>query len=89
MSQVLVLVDHVEGSVRKTTSELLTIARRLGEPAAVFVGRGWDAAAATLAEYGAAKVYVVESDEARRLPRRPEGRGARPSWSSAVRRPRC
>jgi electron transfer flavoprotein alpha subunit len=63
VSQVLVLVDHVEGSVRKTTSELLTIARRLGEPAAVFVGRGWDAAAPTLAEYGASTAYVVESDE--------------------------
>jgi electron transfer flavoprotein alpha subunit len=63
VSQVLVLVDHVEGSVRKTTSELLTIARRLGEPAAVFVGRGWDAAAPAVAEYGAATAYVVESDE--------------------------
>jgi electron transfer flavoprotein alpha subunit len=64
VSQVLVLVDHAEGSVRKTTSELLTIARRLGEPAAVFVGRGWDAAAPAVAEYGAATAYVVESDEA-------------------------
>jgi electron transfer flavoprotein alpha subunit len=63
VSQVLVLVDHVEGSVRKTTSELLTIARRLGEPAAVFVGRGWDAAAPALAEYGAGTAYVVEADE--------------------------
>jgi electron transfer flavoprotein alpha subunit len=63
VSQVLVLVDHVEGSVRKTTSELLTIARRLGEPAAVFVGRGWDAAGPALADYGAATAYVVESDE--------------------------
>jgi electron transfer flavoprotein alpha subunit len=63
VSQVLVLVDHVEGSVRKTTAELLTIARRLGEPAAVFVGRGWDAAAPALAEYGAGTAYVVESDE--------------------------
>jgi electron transfer flavoprotein alpha subunit len=63
VSQVLVLVDHVEGSVRKTTSELLTIARRLGEPAAVFVGRGWDTAAPSLAEYGATTAYVVESDE--------------------------
>jgi electron transfer flavoprotein alpha subunit len=63
VSQVLVLVDHAEGSVRKTTSELLTIARRLGEPAAVFVGRGWDAAAPALGEYGAATAYVVESDE--------------------------
>jgi electron transfer flavoprotein alpha subunit len=62
MAQVLVLVDHVEGSVRKTTTELLTIARRLGEPAAVFVGQGYDAAAATLAEFGAVTVYRVEGD---------------------------
>jgi electron transfer flavoprotein alpha subunit len=63
VSQVLVLVDHVEGSVRKTTLELLTIARRLGEPAAVFLGRGWDAAASTLAEYGASTAYVVPADD--------------------------
>jgi electron transfer flavoprotein alpha subunit len=63
VSQVPVLVDHAEGSVRKTTSELLTIARRLGEPAAVFVGRGWEAAAPALAEFGAATAYVVESGE--------------------------
>jgi electron transfer flavoprotein alpha subunit len=48
--------------VRKTTTELLTIARRLGEPAAVFVGRGYDQAAAILAEYGATAVYQVEGD---------------------------
>ncbi len=63
MSQVLVLVDHVEGSVRKTTLELLALARRLGEPAAVFLGRGWDAAASTLAEHGAATAYVVDADD--------------------------
>ena len=40
MAEVLVLVDHVDGAVRKTTSELLTIARRLGEPSAVFIGTG-------------------------------------------------
>lgn len=62
MSGVLVLVDHVEGSVRKITAELLTIARRLGEPAAVFVGPGYDKAAATLAEYGVPTVYLVEGD---------------------------
>jgi electron transfer flavoprotein alpha subunit len=63
VSQVLVLVDHVEGSVRKTTLELLALARRLGEPAAVFLGRGWDAAASTLAEHGAATAYVVDADD--------------------------
>jgi electron transfer flavoprotein alpha subunit len=63
MAEVLVLVDHVEGKVRKTTSELLTIARRLGEPSAVFVGAGFDAARETLARYGAEKVYRVEAPE--------------------------
>ena len=63
MAEVLVLVDHLDGVVRKTTSELLTIARRLGEPSAVFIGGGFDAAKATLAQYGAEKVYRVESAE--------------------------
>jgi electron transfer flavoprotein alpha subunit len=62
MPQVLVLVDHVDGAVRKTTAELLTIAARLGEPAAVFIGQGYDNAAAALAEYGARTVYVVEAE---------------------------
>jgi electron transfer flavoprotein alpha subunit len=62
MSQVLVLVDHVDGSVRKTTTELLTIATRLGEPAAVFIGNGFDNAAATLAEFGATTAYKVEGE---------------------------
>ena len=61
MSEVLVLVDHVDGAVRKSTTELLTIARRLGEPAAVFLGDGVDAAAATLGEYGATKIYHVSA----------------------------
>ncbi|MEP7034844.1 MAG: electron transfer flavoprotein subunit alpha/FixB family protein [Actinomycetota bacterium] len=61
MAEVLVLVDHVDGAVRKTTSELLTMARRLGEPSAVFLGAGIDAARETLAKYGAEKVYRVES----------------------------
>ncbi len=61
MAEVLVLVDHAGGQVRKTTSELLTIARRLGEPSAVFVGDGYDEAKATLAAYGAQKVYRAES----------------------------
>ncbi|MGH3383355.1 MAG: electron transfer flavoprotein subunit alpha/FixB family protein [Nocardioidaceae bacterium] len=60
MTEVLVLVDHVDGAVKKTTSELLTIARRLGEPSAVFFGTGVEQAKQTLAQFGAAKVYVVE-----------------------------
>ena len=62
MSQVLVLVDHTDGAVRKTTNELLTIAARLGEPAAVFIGTGYDSAAGQLGEFGAKNAYVVEGD---------------------------
>ncbi len=60
MSEVLVLVDHVDGAVRKTTHELLTIARRLGEPSAVFIGAASDDAVAALKAHGAEKIYVVD-----------------------------
>ena len=61
MGEVLVLVDHVDGAVRKPTLELLTIARRLGDPVAVFCGgSGADKALDALGRYGATKVYVAE-----------------------------
>ncbi|HEU4676245.1 MAG TPA: electron transfer flavoprotein subunit alpha/FixB family protein [Motilibacteraceae bacterium] len=63
MAEVLVLVDHVDGAVRKPTLELLTVARRFGEPAAVFLGQGSDKAVDTLGAYGATKVYVVDAPE--------------------------
>lgn len=63
MAEVLVLVDHVDGTVRKTTTEMLTAARRLGEPSAVFIGTGFDAARDTLARFGAVKAYRIESAE--------------------------
>jgi electron transfer flavoprotein alpha subunit len=63
MSEVLVLVDHAGGEVRKTTAELLTIARRLGEPSAVFVGDGVEAATDALARFGAQKVYVASGED--------------------------
>ena len=61
MAEILVLVEHVDGAVKKVTLELLTLARSLGEPSAVFVGNGADAALATLAENGAATVYVADA----------------------------
>ena len=66
MTEVLVLVDHVDGEVKKSTFELLTAARALGEPSAVVVGAPGtaDKLADGLREYGAAKVYVAESDAA-------------------------
>lgn len=63
MAEILVLVDHVDGAVRKPTLELLTLARRLGEPSAVLLGPGADAATETLGRYGARKVYVVDAPE--------------------------
>jgi electron transfer flavoprotein alpha subunit len=63
MGQVVVLVDHVDGAVKKPTTELLTIARRLGEPVAVFLGQGSANAVETLGRFGATKVFVVDAPE--------------------------
>jgi electron transfer flavoprotein alpha subunit len=64
MSEVLVLVEYDKqaGKVTKPTLELLTLARRLGEPSAVFIGESGDSASAadTLKEYGAEKIYNVD-----------------------------
>ncbi|MEV2276264.1 electron transfer flavoprotein subunit alpha/FixB family protein [Nocardiopsis sp. NPDC049922] len=62
MAEVLVLVDHVDGQVKKVTTELLTAARRIGEPAAVWVGDGVESGKAVLAEFGAEKVYVAPAE---------------------------
>ena len=59
MSEVLVVADVVEGTVAKPTLELLTLARRLGDPVAVVFGDGADAAAETLGRYGATRVVAV------------------------------
>ena len=65
MSEVLVVVEHAGGAVKKVTLEMLTLARDLGIPAAVVFGAPGTAAAITdkLGEFGAAKVYVAESDD--------------------------
>ncbi|KAB8160245.1 electron transfer flavoprotein subunit alpha/FixB family protein [Streptomyces sp. 3MP-14] len=63
MAEVLVLVDHVDGSVRKPTLELLTLARRLGDPVAVHLGPGAEAAAAVLGEHGATRVLALDAPE--------------------------
>lgn len=65
MAEVLVLVDHTEGEIKKSTLELLTAARTLGEPSAVVIAAAGatDGMAAKLAEGGAEKIYAVEGDE--------------------------
>ncbi|MFE3098363.1 electron transfer flavoprotein subunit alpha/FixB family protein [Streptomyces sp. NPDC059248] len=56
-------MDHVEGSVRKPTLELLTLARRLGSPVAVALGAGAARTAQVLGEHGAERVLVSEASE--------------------------
>jgi electron transfer flavoprotein alpha subunit len=65
MSEILVLIDHAEGAIKKPTYELLTLARRLGEPSAVYIGPADKASEATekVKKYGAEKVYVVDDSE--------------------------
>ena len=69
MSEVLVLVEHADGEVKKATLELLTAARRMGEPSAVVVGEPGTAGKLieTLRSYGAAKVSAAESAEASQM----------------------
>lgn len=66
MAEVLVLVDHLDGELKKSTFELLTAARALGEPSAVVVGPTGSAGKLSegLKAHGAAKVYVAETDSA-------------------------
>ena len=69
MTEVLVLVDHVDGTVAPATAELLVAAARLGTPAAVVVGvpGAADALAPELGKLGAATVYAGESEDAPRF----------------------
>ena len=63
MAEILVLVERSGGMVSRATLELLTLARRLGEPAALVCGPSDDAIIKVLGEYGAGKVYAVEKAE--------------------------
>jgi electron transfer flavoprotein alpha subunit len=62
MTEVLVLIDAVDGKVTKPSLELLTIARRIGEPSAVVFAdaHGHGADHGVLAEYGAEKIYTYD-----------------------------
>jgi electron transfer flavoprotein alpha subunit len=62
MPRVLVLVEHEDGATKKVTYEMLTKARDLGEPVAVFVGEGLDGAREGLARHGATAVYAAAGD---------------------------
>ncbi len=59
MAEILVLAEHVDEDVKKVTLELITLARRFGEPSVVWTGPGAEQAQARCAEYGAARMYVA------------------------------
>jgi electron transfer flavoprotein alpha subunit len=60
VSQVLVIAERSDRGVRKPTLELLTLARRLGEPAVVLFGPADDETVAVLGEHGAATIHVAQ-----------------------------
>jgi electron transfer flavoprotein alpha subunit len=57
MAKVLVFIDTPGPALKKSSLELLTIARSLGEPAVAFNGELHDDVAAALGEYGAQALY--------------------------------
>ncbi len=59
MAEILVLAEHAGGEVKKVTCELITLARRFGEPAVVWAGPGAEEGQPRCAEFGAARVYVA------------------------------
>ena len=62
MSEVLVVVEHSGGAVKKVTLEMLTLARGLGSPSAVVFG-AVGPLKDKLAEYGAEKIYVADGPD--------------------------
>jgi len=68
MAELWTVLDHDKGDLKKVSLQMLTAARKLAgdlghEPAAVFLGTGFDAAKEKLAAYGAGKVYVAGSED--------------------------
>ena len=59
MAEILVLAEHTGGDVKKVTCELITLARRFGEPSVVWTGPGAKEGQERCAEFGAARVYVA------------------------------
>lgn len=68
MSTVLVLVEHDAGGIRRAGLELLTLARRLGEPAAVLCGEPDAASVAALARHGVTRIFTAAAPELHRHP---------------------
>lgn len=63
MANALVFIDNPGAALKKSSLELLTIARSLGETAVAFTGELSDDVAATLGAYGATTVYRPSTDD--------------------------
>jgi electron transfer flavoprotein alpha subunit len=63
MAEILVLAEHDGETVKKVTTELLTLARGFGEPSVVWAGPGAEGGRERLAEFGAARVYAAAGGE--------------------------
>lgn len=71
MSDLLVLIDHSDGVIRRTSLQMLAAAQPLAselnaQVSAVWLGPGAEDAAATLGSHGAQRVYHWASDDAQR-----------------------
>lgn len=69
MSELLVLIDHADGALRKVSTQMLTKARELGGEtgdtvAAVALGPGASGIADQVGAYGASKLYTWEDEAA-------------------------
>ncbi|MCD4849245.1 electron transfer flavoprotein subunit alpha/FixB family protein [Arthrobacter sp. AK01] len=63
MANALVFIDNPGAALKKSSLELLTIARSLGETAVAFTGELNDDVAATLGAYGATTVYLPSEED--------------------------
>ena len=66
MSDILVYIEHDEGTPRKVSNQILTAAKQVGgsDIGAVILGAGASGAADKVGEYGAGSAYVWEAAEA-------------------------
>ncbi len=60
MTEVLVVVEHSNGDVKRVSLELLAMAAGIGTPSAVVAGPGASNALATLTAHGAETIYVCD-----------------------------
>ena len=84
MAEVLVLVDHVDGEIKKNTYEMLTAARRLASVGcAVSTGCTSSSGSSSASRSGESRLTMPENESGRSEAVRP--RRARTRWRSSAR----